>query len=156
MRPLLQNIVSEFLPAATEKRQSLIMDVSPSIPLVKADKQRLEQIILNLLTNAIKFTEEGGKIQVRLRRKGAEVIVEVEDDGPGITEEEQKRIFEPYYQVEPDRQHFTGLGLGLTVSKQLVELHGGRIWVHSGLSKSSTFAFSLPIAEQEEESATNP
>jgi len=154
MRPLLQNMVSDLLPVANEKKQSLTLDIPPSIPIIKADKQRLEQIMLNLLTNAIKFTREDGEIQVRLTRKGADLIVEVKDDGPGITEEEQKRIFEPYYRVEADRQRFAGLGLGLAVSKQLVELHGGRMWVHSKLGKGSTFAFSIPIAE--EESATNP
>ena len=156
MRPLLQNMVTELLPVANEKRQSLTLDIPPSIPIVKADRQRLEQVLLNLLTNAIKFTGEDGKIQVRLTKKDADLIVEVKDDGPGITEEEQARIFEPYYRVEADRQRFTGLGLGLAVSKQLVELHGGRMRVESELGKGSTFAFSLPIAEQEEESATNP
>ena len=156
MRPLLQNMVTELLPVANEKRQSLTLDIPPSIPIVKADRQRLEQVLLNLLTNAIKFTGEDGKMQVRLTKKDADLIVEVKDDGPGITEEEQARIFQPYYRVEADRQRFTGLGLGLAVSKQLVELHGGRMWVESELGKGSTFAFSLPIAEQEEESATNP
>ena len=150
IRPLLENIVSELLPVATEKRQSLTLDIPPSVPMVKADGQRLEQILLNLLTNAIKFTGEGGKIQLRLRRKGAEMVVEVKDNGPGITKEEQARVFTPYYRIEADRQRFSGLGLGLTLSKQLVERHGGRMWVESELGKGSTFAFSLPVAEQEE------
>lgn len=150
IRLLLENIASELLPVANEKRQSLTLDIPPSVPMVKTDRQRLEQILLNLLTNAIKFTGEGGRIQLRLIRKEAELVVEVEDSGPGITEEEQARIFTPYYRIEADRQRFSGLGLGLTLSKQLVELHGGRIWVESEFGKGSTFAFSLPIAEQEE------
>ena len=84
-------------------------------------------------------------------------MVEVKDNGPGITEKEQARIFLPYYRIETDRQRFPGLGLGLALSKQLVNRHGGRMWVESALGKGSTFAFSLPVAEQEEEeSATNP
>jgi len=154
IRLLLQNVASEFLPVAAEKRQSLTVDIPPSVPMVKADWQRLEQILLNLLTNAIKFTGEGGRIQLRLIRKGAELVVEIKDNGSGITEEEQARIFMPYYRVETDRQRFPGLGLGLALSKQLVELHGGRMWVESKLGKGSTFAFSLPVAK--EESATNP
>ena len=154
IRPLLQNMVNEFLPVATEKGQSLTLDIPPSVPMVKADRQRLEQVLLNLLTNATKFTGEGGRIQLRLIRKGTALVVEVKDNGSGITEEEQARIFMPYYRVEADRQRFSGLGLGLALSKQLVELHGGRIWVKSVLGKGSTFAFSLLVAE--EESATNP
>jgi len=150
IRPLLQNKASELLPVATEKKQSLTLDIPPSVPMVKADGQRLEQILLNLLTNAIKFTGEGGRIQLRLIRKVTELMVEVEDNGPGITKEEQARIFTPYYRIETDRQRFPGLGLGLTLSKQMVELHGGRMWVKSELGKGSTFTFSLPVAEQEE------
>jgi len=154
IRPLLQNITNELLPVATKKRQSLTLDIPPSVPMVRADSQCLEQILLNLLTNAVKFTGEGGRIELRLIRKDTELVVEVKDNGPGITEEEQLRIFTPYYRIETDSQRFPGLGLGLVLSKQLVELHGGRMWVESTLGKDSTFAFSLSVAE--EESATNP
>ena len=150
IRPVLQNMVNGFLPVADKKKQSLTLDIPPSVPIVKADKQRLEQILLNLLTNAVKFTGEGGRIQLRLIRRDTDLVVEVEDDGPGITKEEQERIFTPYYRIETDRQRFPGLGLGLTLSKQMVERHGGRMWVKSKLGKGSTFAFSLPIAEHEE------
>ncbi|MEA2086381.1 MAG: HAMP domain-containing sensor histidine kinase, partial [Chloroflexota bacterium] len=155
-RLLLQNVTRELLPVAAKKGQSLTLDLPPSVPMVNADWQRLEQVMFNLVTNAIKFTGEGGKIQVRLLKKGSELVVEVEDNGIGITEEEQARIFMPYYRVEADRPRFPGLGLGLALSKQLVELHGGRIWVRSKPGKGSTFAFSLPIAEEEEESTTSP
>jgi len=148
IRPLLQNIASELLPVANEKGQSLTLDMPPSVPMVNADGQRLGQILLNLLTNAIKFTGEGGTIQLSLIRKGTELLVGVKDNGAGITEEEQARIFTPYYRIETDRQRFPGLGLGLTLSKQLVELHEGRMWVKSALEKGSTFTFSLPIAEK--------
>lgn len=154
MRPLLQNITNELLPVANQKGQSFTLDIPPSAPMVRADRQRLEQILLNLLTNAIKFTGEGGRIELSLIRKDAELMVEVKDNGPGITKEEQSRIFTPYYRIETDRQRFPGLGLGLALSKQLVELHGGRMWVESTLGRGSTFAFSLSVAE--EESATNP
>jgi len=98
---------------------------------------------------------EGTKIRVKLRQKGTELVVSIKDNGPGITEEEQMRIFTPYYRLEADRQRFPGLGLGLTVSKHLVEQHGGKIWVESELGKGSTFLFSLPVAEQEAARAAN-
>jgi len=153
IRPLLQNMASELLPVAARKRQSLTLDIPASAPMVKADRQRLEQILLNLLTNAIKFTREGGEIQLKLTKEDAELVVGVKDNGPGISEEEQTRIFMPYYRIEADRQRFSGLGLGLALSKQLAELQGGRMWVESKLGKGSTFAFSLPVAEEEESDA---
>jgi PAS domain S-box-containing protein len=155
MRPLLQNIVNELLPAAAEKHQILTLYMLPSVPMVNADKERVEQVLLNLLTNAIKFSRDGSKIQLGLRRAGNEVVVEVKDNGPGIPKEDQARLFIPYYRGEADRQRSPGSGLGLAVSKQLVELHGGRMWVESELGKGSTLSFSLAVAKQEEESATN-
>jgi len=154
-RLLLRNVVSELRPVANEKRQSLILDMPPSVPMVNGDKERLDQVLVNLLSNAIKFSFESTRIQIKLGRRGTKVVVSVKDNGPGITEEEQIRIFTPYYRIEADRQRFPGLGLGLTVSKHLVELHGGTIWVDSELGKGSTFFFSLPIAEQEAEKAAN-
>jgi PAS domain S-box-containing protein len=153
MRPLLQNIANELAPIAAGKHQALTLDISPSVPMVNADKQRLEQVLLNLLSNAIKFCGEGSKIQLGLRKEGTEAVVEVKDNGPGISKEEQAQLFTPYYRVKADRQRFPGVGLGLTVSKQLVELHGGRMWVESELGKGSTFSFSLAVTEPEEESA---
>jgi len=146
IRQPMRRVVSEMSTVAAERRQSLTLDTPANVPMVKVDRGRVEQVLSNLMTNAIKFTGDGGKIQVRLRRKDSEVVVEVEDSGSGITEEEQTRIFTPYYRIEADRQRFPGLGLGLALSKQLVELHGGKIWVKSEPGKGSTFAFSLPIA----------
>ncbi len=148
IRPLLQNVVRELDPVASEKNQSLTLDVSPSISVVNVDSMHIEQIMFNLVNNAIKFTGEGTKIQITLGQEGPNIIVKVHDNGVGITEEEQVRIFTPYYRIEADRQRFPGLGLGLTVSKQLVEMHRGKMWVESELGKGSTFAFTLPIAEQ--------
>jgi len=149
LRPLLQNIANELAPAAAGKHQTLTLDISPSVPMVNADKQRMEQVLLNLLTNAIKFCREGSEIQLGLRKEGTEVVVEVKDNGPGISKEEQARLFTPYYRVDADRKRFPGSGLGLALSKQLVELHGGKMWVESELGQGSTFSFSLATAEQE-------
>lgn len=153
LRPLLQNIANELAPVTAGKHQALTLDISPSVPMVNADRQRVEQVLLNLLANAIKFSGEGSEIQLGLRKKGTKVVVEVKDNGPGISKKEQARLFTPYYRVEADRHRFPGSGLGLALSKQLVELHGGRMWVESELGKGSTFSFSLAVAEPEEESA---
>jgi signal transduction histidine kinase len=148
IRPLLNNTVNELETVASEKNQSLTLGAPSSMPLVNVDRAYIEQVILNLVNNALKFSEEGTMIQITLRREDPNVMVRVQDDGPGITKEEQVRIFTPYYRVEADRQRFPGLGLGLTVSKQLVEMHGGKMWVESEVGKGSTFIFTLPIAVQ--------
>ena len=151
----LQNVLSELEVIASEEKQSLTLDVPPSLPMVNVDRVQIEQVLHILVNNALKFSGEGAKIQITLRQEDSNVVVKVQDNGPGITEEEQVRIFTPYYRIEADRQRFPGLGLGLTVSKQLVEMHGGKMWVESELGKGSTFAFVLPIAEEQAESVAN-
>ena len=106
---------------------------------------RLRQIILNLLLNATKFTPEGGKITLAAQKKDASFIVEVKDTGAGIPKAEQKRLFLPYQRLRSERERLGGLGLGLTLCKRLVELHGGKIWIASKVGKGSTFAFSIPL-----------
>lgn len=147
IRPLLENLANDFLPIVARRGQTLTWDMPPSVPLVRADRQRLEQVVLNLLSNANKFTPQGGKIRLELRNEITKLVVKVKDNGPGIATEEQARIFTPYYRIEADRDRLAGLGLGLALSKQLVELHGGRIWVESTPGEGSTFAFSLPVAK---------
>ncbi len=147
VRPIIQTVVNDQMPFANEKNQSISMDIPPSVPMVLADNRRLEQIVVNLVTNAIKFSGENGEIEIKLRRKGNKLVVAVKDDGPGVSKEEQERIFQPYYRIEADRQRFPGLGLGLALSKQLAERHGGSMWIESTAGKGSIFAFSLPIGE---------
>jgi signal transduction histidine kinase len=144
--PLLRRIADSVTPMITSNGQSLILDLPQSLPLVRADGNRLQQIILNLLNNAFKFTPSGGKITLRAGIKDTTLVVEVQDNGRGMSEEEQQRLFEPYYRVESDRQVLNGLGLGLVLCKTLVELHGGQIYVDSHLGEGSTFSFSLPLA----------
>jgi PAS domain S-box-containing protein len=132
-------------PVASSRGQSLIMELPDSLPLVGADKVRLRQIVLNLLNNALNYTPEGGRITLRAAQKGASLVVEVEDNGPGIAEEGQQHMFEPYHRMEVAGERLTGLGLGLALCRTLVGLHGGRIWVKSSVGKGSTFSFSLPL-----------
>jgi signal transduction histidine kinase len=104
-------------------------------------------VMFNLLSNAAKFTPDGGAIAVEARRKGKELVISVADTGIGIAPEHQGRIFEEFYQVRGSmRDRVPGTGLGLSLVKQLVDMHGGRVWVESeGEGKGSRFSFSLPI-----------
>ncbi|MFC2072048.1 CHASE4 domain-containing protein [Chloroflexota bacterium] len=143
--PLLQEIGYEMIPITLRDRQSLNLDLPSSLPLVWADRERVQQIVMNMLTNASKFTPAGGSIILKARGDDANLIVEVHDTGPGISEEDQERLFNPYSRLIGDRERLSGLGLGLALCKTLVELHGGQIWVKSEKDKGSTFGFSLPL-----------
>jgi PAS domain S-box-containing protein len=117
---------------------------------IAADERRLKQVMFNLLSNAAKFTPDGGSITVAARKKGdVELEVSVTDTGIGMTVDEQKRLFEPFYQASGGIKDKTpGTGLGLAITKRIVEKHGGRIWMHSdGPSKGSQFAFTLPVRD---------
>ena len=130
---------------ASNQGLSLTVDVEPDLVDVVADPLRLKQVLLNLLSNAVKFTPPGGRVRVRARRLANEVHVTVEDTGIGISEEDQKRIFESFEQGRGGLSRTAeGTGLGLTLSKRIVELHGGRLWVESRLGEGSAFTFTLP------------
>jgi two-component system clock-associated histidine kinase SasA len=144
---LLRMVVDELIPVAEGKEQSIVMKVESSLT-VEADEQRLEQILNNLLSNAIKFTPSGGRITVKAKKQATDLIVEVIDTGHGISVEEQQKLFRPYHRVPADRRSYNGIGLGLYITKQLVELHGGKIWVESEPGKGSKFAFSLSLTER--------
>lgn len=149
-RQLLQRIVDEETPVAMRNGQTLTAELPDSLPVIVADEERFQQIVLNLLNNAVKFTPPRGKITLRARVEGDNLTVEVQDTGVGIPENEQEILFEPYRSLKSDRERLSGLGLGLSLSKTLVELHGGQIWVKSKKGKGSTFGFSIPLAASEQ------
>ncbi|HEX9416989.1 MAG TPA: sensor histidine kinase [Gaiellaceae bacterium] len=131
---------------ALENQIELEFDADPRVDLVEGDERRIRQVIFNLLSNAVKFTPEGGNVGISTARSDGEVRVAVTDTGPGIALEDRERIFEEFQQARvgtDDRPEGTGLGLAL--SKRLVELHGGRIWVESEVGAGSTFVFTLPV-----------
>ena len=112
------------------------------------DERKIKQILLNLLSNAVKFTPEGGRIGIKASQADGLVEISVSDTGIGIAPEDQPKIFEEFRQVGSDYAHKTeGTGLGLTLAKKFVELHGGRIWVESEVGKGSRFIFTLPISQ---------
>jgi len=123
----------------------LSVHVDPGIGEIVADERKLKQILLNLLTNAVKFTPDGGKVDVSARRDDGSVLIAVRDTGIGIAVEDQDAVFDAFRQVG---KHYTnkqeGTGLGLTLTRKFVELHGGRIWLESVPGKGSTFTFNIP------------
>jgi signal transduction histidine kinase len=113
--------------------------------LVLADKDRLNQVLNNLIGNAIKFSPDGGTIQVSLHEVEGKVQVVVSDEGIGMPADQVHRIFDRFYQVDgSSRRRFSGTGLGLAIAKRILEAHDGVIWVESELDKGSTFYFTLP------------
>ncbi len=143
---LLRSIAEEMRVVLTGNGQALTVLIPESLPPVMADQERLRQVIQNLMINASKFTPEGGKIALRASVHFNSLVVEVEDTGTGISVEEQKELFQPYHSHASDKEHLSGLGLGLALCKYFVELHGGRIWFQSEVGKGSTFSFSIPLA----------
>ncbi len=125
----------------------MISDIESKLPCVWADEERLKQIMLNLLDNAFKFTPDNGVITMSARLQNSSIIIEVQDSGIGMTPNQQKKIFKPYERIVADRERLSGLGLGLALSKNLIELHGGRIWLKSKKGKGSIFSFTLPIGK---------
>jgi signal transduction histidine kinase len=130
---------------ATEHGVRLSLELAPGVDLVEGDERRLRQVIFNLLSNAVKFTPEDGTVIVATSRVDGDVRVSVTDTGPGIAPEERERIFEEFHQTDVGLQQREGTGLGLALSKRLVELHGGRIWVESTVGRGSTFNFRIPV-----------
>lgn len=146
LRPMLRTIADNMTPLALSNGISLIAHLPPNLPKVRADVTRLEQVLTNLMHNAIKFTPRGGKVTLSARDTGASIVVEVKDTGPGMSESQKKHLFEPYRRPEQGlRVRPYGMGLGLALCKMFIDLHEGQIWVRSRLGKGSTFGFSLPV-----------
>jgi PAS domain S-box-containing protein len=120
------------------------MEIPPDLPSARVDYSRLERIVLNLLTNAFKYSAPETPVHLKASRQGDEIVVTVSDQGRGIDPQDLPHLFERFYRVDNERKA-EGIGLGLYITKLLVEAHGGRIWVESEVGKGSTFAFTLPI-----------
>ena len=135
-------------PLVRDKGQTLDVQVEPSLPMVLVDGHRVEQVLVNLLSNAHKFSPRGATITLKVGRDQSRLLFEVSDNGPGIPNVEQERVFEAFYRV-PDvaTQRTAGSGIGLSIAKHLVELHGGSIWVKSKAGEGSSFFFTLPLQD---------
>jgi two-component system, OmpR family, phosphate regulon sensor histidine kinase PhoR len=144
---LLEEVVSQLGPQADRRQLSVTMQPAADLPAVQADKARVRQVIINLVHNAIKFTQAGGKITVITRMSDGTVTVDISDTGAGIARRDLPHVFERFYKGDRARSGGTGTGMGLAIARHVVEAHGGRIWVRSEEGRGSTFGFSLPLQQ---------
>ena len=142
---------------ASEKGVTVKVALPQELPRFRGDGQRLQQVLFNLLSNALRHTPTGGTITTAVDAKEDRVVVRVQDTGSGIPAEDLPHVFERFYRVDRSRARSTGgSGLGLTIAKRIVEAHGGQIWAQSWLGAGSTFAFSLPLRQQVETPSPSP
>ena len=142
----LENAVTLVRERAARHGITLELDLDPRLGELVGDERKVKQVLLNLLSNAVKFTPEGGRMSLKAVLTNGLVEISVSDTGIGIAPEDQAAIFEEFRQVGSDEtRKQEGTGLGLTLAKKFVELHGGRLWVESELGRGSTFTFTLPL-----------
>jgi signal transduction histidine kinase/CheY-like chemotaxis protein len=157
VRPLLEHGLAMLRERAGRGGVTLTLEAPDDLGEVRADELKLTQVTLNLLTNAIKFTPSGGAVRVRARRTADELEIEVGDTGVGIAEDEQERIFDAFQRGGRSARTSTeGTGLGLTLSRRFVELHGGRMWMESTPGSGSTFGFAIPVGAAVDDSPAPP
>jgi signal transduction histidine kinase len=145
LKEMVQGVYSAVEPLAAEKKLALKIEVSPDLPQGHGDERRLTQVLLNLVGNAIKFTD-AGEVVVRARADNGSFNLSVRDTGPGIAEADQAKLFQEFQQADNSITRAKGgTGLGLAISKRIIELHGGTIWVESQVGQGSTFSFALPV-----------
>ena len=147
---LVEDAANELQPQLEAKRQRLFLDATDKIPAGFCDKIRTQQIITNLLSNAIKYTPEEGEIKIRLTpdAEAEYITISVVDNGIGITEKDQVHLFRSFFRGSNTHEtRATGAGLGLNITRSLVELQGGRIWFESTLNQGTAFYFTIPISD---------
>jgi signal transduction histidine kinase len=147
MREAIEEAIRVVRQEIEARRQVLEVEIAEPLPPVVADRNRVVQILTNLLSNAYKYTPEEGRIRVSVRQENGFVCCSVSDTGIGIDPEEQDRLFTKFFRSQnPAVRNVPGTGLGLAITRNLVELQGGRIWAESEPGKGSTFTFTLPVA----------
>jgi len=146
---VIETVFNVVEPLAAEKRIALKIDVAPELPPSRGDERRLTQVLLNLVGNAIKFTDRG-EVLIKAAADDGSLSVAVLDTGPGISAADQAKLFQEFQQADNSATRAKGgTGLGLAISKRIIEMHGGKIWVESTVGQGSTFFFTLPaLAEQ--------
>jgi signal transduction histidine kinase len=154
MKEVVHTVLTSVESLAAEKNLELKVSVSPEVAQGKGDQQRISQGFLNLVGNAIKFTE-AGEVRIEATASNANFVVSVSDTGPGLSETDQQMIFEEFHQVDASSTRKKGgTGLGLSIAKRIVEMHGGRIWVESTEGQGSTFWFTLPVRVERQKEQT--
>lgn len=145
---LVAGSLQRLTPSSEAQKIKIQAEVPSNLPYVMGDLDHLQQVLLNLLGNAVKFSSSGGEVIVRVEPAEDQtgLVFSVSDNGPGIPEEQQPFVFRKYYRVSGVQDLIDGTGLGLSISKQIIEAHGGRIWLESRPGHGSTFGFTLPLA----------
>jgi signal transduction histidine kinase len=148
LKDVIHTVVTAVEPLATGKSLSLTSDAAKDLPVGHGDGRRLSQVLLNLVGNAIKFTDQG-KVEIKAVAVDGQFTVAVSDTGPGIAPSDQERLFQEFQQADNTITKVKGgTGLGLAISKRIIEMHGGRIWLESELGKGSIFSFTVPVRAQ--------
>ena len=150
----MQTVCTAVEPLAADKKLALKVKASKDLPAGRGDERRLTQVLLNLVGNAIKFTD-AGEVVITATASNGSFNVSVKDTGPGISQADQAKLFEEFQQADSSlTRKKGGTGLGLAISKRIIEMHGGGIWVNSVVGHGSTFSFTLPVrVEQQVEAA---
>jgi signal transduction histidine kinase len=147
---VVNGVVAAIEPLAAEKRLAFRAEVAPDLPPGRGDERRLSQVLLNLVGNAIKFTDKG-EVKIAASAVDGTFTVAVRDTGPGIAASDQAKIFEEFQQADnSSTRQKGGTGLGLAIAKRIIEMHGGRLWVESSLGRGSTFSFTLPVRVEQQ------
>jgi signal transduction histidine kinase len=142
---VVHNALAAVESLATEKRLALKVELPPDLPIARGDERRLTQVLLNLVGNAIKFTD-AGEVVIKAAAADGAYTLSVRDTGPGVAPADQAKIFEEFQQADSSAtKKKGGAGLGLAIARRIVEMHGGTIWVESGIGNGATFSFSVPI-----------
>jgi signal transduction histidine kinase len=145
LKDVVQTVCTAVEPLATDKKLALKTEVSADLPPGRGDERRLTQVLLNLVGNAIKFTDAGGVV-IKAGASNGSFELSVRDTGPGISAADQAKLFQEFQQAEnPKTRKKEGTGLGLAISKRIIEMHGGKIWVESQFGEGSTFFVTLPV-----------
>jgi signal transduction histidine kinase len=147
LNAILHSVTSTGKILIGEKPIELVSDVPDDLPIIRGDRQRILQILLNIMSNAAKFTEKGS-IKIHARQANQEVIFSITDTGPGIDEKDQAAVFEAFKQTNTGLRQQSGTGLGMPISRNLAEAHGGRLWLESEAGKGSTFYVAIPIKSE--------
>jgi len=150
MAEVVRNVFSAVEPLAAEKKLALTVEIPNDLPVGRGDERRLTQVLLNLVGNAIKFTDQG-EVAIKASAVNGAYTLSVCDTGPGIPPADQAKIFEEFQQADSSAtKKKGGTGLGLSIARRIIEMHGGRIWVESELGKGATFSINLPVKVEQQ------
>ncbi len=148
IKEVVKDAYNTMAPYAKKKGVHLSTELDGNMPKIKFDNDRMIQVLINLISNAIKFTPENGQVSVRAQRQGEDLAIRISDTGMGMPKEDLPKIFEQFYRVNHPNRHVKGTGLGLTIVKKIVEVHRGRIEVDSEVDKGTTFTVFLPLSSE--------